>query len=424
MSTVSSQSKFSTSSIIRLVLTIALSVICVFLMKYAASFGLSKILGRFSIASNSLAAANEALALTPSDPEAHLARSILLNRIGRGAEATQEMELAVSLRPQDDYLWLEVGNLRDSNGGQDSALVAFDNAVRLAPHYGHTHWQRGNLLLRLGQYDRGFNDLRFAASRNRDFLPNLMDLAWAISGGDPSKTERLVGFDDSEARLSLARLYARHGKASAALAQVRALRSIPEAARGDLIRSLIQARAYVEAFELWRNSIADRTSTFSIQNSDFEQNLSFEDVGFGWKVLRSDRVKIALDVNNPHTGSRSLRITFEGYDNPDAVVSQLVLVQSQHTYKVSAWVKTSDLVTGGLPVLVIVDANDGAKLVGSTPFASNTNDWTNVSFEFEAPPSGAVYLRMERLACSSSPCPIFGQVWLDSFDLQELAQSK
>src|SRR4029450_555089 len=96
-----SERKSPTSLIARLAITIAVGVACVMLMKYTASFGLSRILGRFSVGANSLAAANEAVTLAPSDPEAHQARSILLNQIGQTAEAVQEMELAVTLRPQD-----------------------------------------------------------------------------------------------------------------------------------------------------------------------------------------------------------------------------------------------------------------------------------------------------------------------------------
>jgi tetratricopeptide (TPR) repeat protein len=419
-----SKSNLATSSILRLGVTIAIIVACVVLMKDAASFGLSKILGRFAISTNSIAAANEAVALTPADPEARQARSILLSRIGRTAEALREMEIAVSLRPKDDYLWLELGNLRDSNGDQHSALAAFDNAVRFAPHYGHTHWQRGNLLIRLGRYEEGFNDLRLAASRNRDFLPSLIDLAWSLSRGDATATERLVGFDDAETRLALARFYANHGKGVAALEQLRKVRTIPEPVRADLIRSLIQTKSYLEAFEIWRSATPDSVSAFAIQNSDFEQDLSFDHVGFGWQISRHDQLKVALDVNNPHKGSRSLRITFEGYDNPAVVLSQLMLVQPQHTYEVQAWVRTKDLITGGPPVLGIVDAADGAKLGASDNLGMAANsDWTNVSFEFKSPQtSRAVYLRLERQACSSSPCPIFGHVWLDAFELQELPQ--
>jgi tetratricopeptide (TPR) repeat protein len=390
-------------------------------MNYAASFGLSKILGRGSVYTNSLPAADNAVALTPADPEAHQARAILLGRTGRTAEAVREMEIAVSLRPQDDYLWLEVGNLRDDNRDQASALAAFDNAVRLAPHYGHTHWQRGNLLVRLGRYEEAFAELRMAASYNREFLPSLIDLAWGISRGEPKTTERLVQFNDEKTRLALARFYALHGKGAEALDQLHELRTIGEDARADLVRSLIQTKAYAAAFELWKNSAGNSTPKFSIQNSSFEQDLTFDDVGFGWQLLRHDQVKPALDVNNSHEGARSLRITFEGYDNPAVVLSQLLLVMPQRSYRVSAWARTKDLVTGGLPILAVVDANGGEILGTSSAFQTRDSNWTNVTFEFKAPTaSNAVYIRLQRQSCSSSPCPIFGHVWLDAFELQEL----
>ena len=79
-------------------------------------------------------------------------------------------------------MWIELGNTREELGDNEGALAALDRAVRSAPYYAHPHWQRGNLLLRLGRYDEAFADLRQAAASNRKYFPNLMELAWASHG--------------------------------------------------------------------------------------------------------------------------------------------------------------------------------------------------------------------------------------------------
>ena len=416
--------KLNQSQPFRLLVAAVVIAVCIGLMKTAATFGLSKILTTYSIRANSIEAANTAVQLTPSDPEAHRARAAILNNLGLTADALKEIEVAVGLRPQDDYLWLEVGALRDGNGDRNSALTAFDNAVKFAPHYGHTHWQRGNLLVRMGRYDEGFDELRRAAARNPNFLPGLIDLAWGISRGDAQLIEQLVQPQNDRTRLVLARFLANHGKGAEAAGHVRNISTtIPEEARNDLIRSLVHAKSYSEAFELWKAGRSNTTISSPIQNGSFEEELILNEIGFGWQALQDDKVVFALDVNRPFDGSRSLRITFEGYGNQTPVLSQLMLVKPQQAYRISFAVKTRDMITGGLPLLTVIDANTGEILEKSSNFKPNEGDaWTRMSFDLNtAPTSKAVYLRLERTACSSSPCPIFGQLWLDSFQVEEIS---
>ncbi|HEX6731354.1 MAG TPA: tetratricopeptide repeat protein, partial [Pyrinomonadaceae bacterium] len=362
--------------------------------------------------------ANEAVRLAPSDPQAHQARAIVLNNLRLPVDAAREMEIAVSLRPHDDYLWLELGALRDVAGHTDAALAAFDRAVAFAPDYGHTHWQRGNLLVRMRKYDEGFKELRTAVSSNRDFLPGLIDLAWAISRGDARIAEQLVQVND-DTRLAFARFLARQGKATETLEHIRQVRTpIPGEVRDDLIRSLIQHKAYPEAYEIWSS---DNAEISAIKNGSFEGDLVLENPGFGWQAAKVAGVSFALDVNQPHTGSRSLRISFDGYENQEqAIVSQLVLVKSDHTYHLTFTWRTRDLVTGGLPAITVSDAATGQMIARSEAIQPEAKEWTSMRLEFKTLTSSkAVFIKLQRNKCSSSPCPVFGQVWLDSVVVDE-----
>lgn len=412
----------NSSRVIRLLAATTLIVTCILLMKSAATFGFSKILSRYSLSTNSLEAANQAVRLTPNDADAHRARAVVLNNSGLKDGAAKEMERAASLRPRDDLLWMEVGMLRDGYGESDLALAAFDESIKCAPYYGHPRWQRGNLLVRLGRYDEGFNDLRLAVTSNRDLLPGLIDLAWGISRGDAQLTEQLVQFQDNRTRLALARCFARRGKAAEALQQFRKISTtVTEDARADLVRTMIQSKAYTEAFQIW-NAGAENSTTDPILDGGFEQDLILDQNGFGWQAPKYENVIFALDVKGADSGSRSLRITFEGYDNPAPVISQLILVKSDHNYRVSFAVRTKDLVTGGLPVLKVVDANSGQVLGTSQSFHGAMNEWTPGSVNFKTGSSTtAVLLRVERNACSSAPCPMFGHIWLDSFAIDQVS---
>src|SRR5262245_31379613 len=195
--------------IMRMIFRILAIVCCLFLIQASARFGLARMFARYARATNSIDVADAAVRMASSDPEAHHARASL-----------QSLERAVALRYRDDYLWVELGNRREEAGDMQGALAALDQAVRWAPHYAHTHWQRGNLLLRMGQPNEAFAALRIAAAANPRYAPNVIDLAWGISRNDLKTTEALLDIKDDKQRLAFIRFLARYGKGSEVLDQI------------------------------------------------------------------------------------------------------------------------------------------------------------------------------------------------------------
>ena len=133
--------------------------------------------------------------------------------------AVTEFQRAVQLRPRDYYLWMLLGVTEDQNGDQQTALAALKQSVSLAPTYAKPRWQLGNLLLRMGQTDQAFAELRRAASDNPELLPNVIDLAWGIYGGDVNAVLAVVPPQTDAARLELAIFFARHQQSSTAADQ-------------------------------------------------------------------------------------------------------------------------------------------------------------------------------------------------------------
>src|SRR5262245_6268354 len=125
---------------VRLVVAIIGIAFCGLMIRTAARMGSARLLERYAVMTNSIAAANQSTITAPSDADAQLTRATLLNNSRLTAEARDAQEHAVRLRPADYSLWLGLGVLRDDAGDTDAALAAFNEAVRFAPYYAQTHW--------------------------------------------------------------------------------------------------------------------------------------------------------------------------------------------------------------------------------------------------------------------------------------------
>ena len=375
---------------------------------------------RYALATNSIEGADDAVRLAPSDPEAHRARATILNRLQKPDEAAKSLERATALRYRDDYLWIELGNTREELGDTDAALAALGQAVRWAPYYAHTRWQRGNLLLRMGRANDAFTDLRRAALANPRYEPNLIDLAWGISRNDLKTTESLLDIENDNERLAFIRYLARNGKGRQALDEIRLLSApLSTENKNELVRLLFDAKAFNESFDLWVPPGKFRKPLFI--NAGFEDPLVLNESGFDWSVAPQQKNHLAIDVSEKLSGAKSLQINLDGSWAPGTpLLSQTFTVDPNISYRLSFAVKTKELVTGGPPVIVVNDATNNQLLGKSDNFPTATTPWTKLSFDFTTlPNSQAAVIRLQRSNCDSSPCPIFGTLWLDEFSIEQ-----
>jgi len=414
---------------------------CLFGIQAAARYGFSQLLMTYALTAGNLSAAKKAIQLTPKDSEAHFAGAALLSLSGTPDQAVIELERAVALRPADYGLWSELGLLRDQTGDPAGALKAFDEAVRRAPFYSQPRWNRGNVLLRKGEYEAAFNDLNRAAQSNPELIPSLIDLAWGVSRGDVKLTEQLAQINSDRLRIAFARFLARRGKAQEAIAQFGYAGNVPEGIKRELVEQLLAKGAFKEAFDIWKvtHGVESGREVLgpSIYDGGFEGPLSFDQGGFSWRVPSDlQATSVSLDSSQPHSGSKDLRIEFGGNSNPGSVlVSQVILVEPAkpgspagqprwggRRYKVNFTARSEDVVTGGLPFLNVSDASGDQKRLGqSRPLASGTSGWQFFDLEFTTTPTTtAVVLSLQRENCTTSPCPIFGSISLDSFSVEQL----
>jgi hypothetical protein len=401
---------------------------CLAVIRSSAAFGVSRLLVTYSLTARNAAAAKKATSVTPADAEAHLADAALLSLSQQPDQSAIELERAVALRPADYGLWSELGLMRDQLGNTAAAIAAFDEAVKRAPFYSQPRWNRGNVLLRAGQYEAAFNDLNQAAQSNPELVPRLLDLAWGVSRGDVALTEELAQIKNEKMRIAFARFLARRGRGKEAVAQFARAGSVPDAVKREVVEQLLVKGAFNDAFAIWSASHSSEAGRELVQpaiyDGGFEGTLEVGAGGFGWRIPRDlQATSISLDSVQPQSGARCLRVEFSGNSSPGLpVVSQLILVEPSRHYKINFAGRSQEIVTGGRP---LVAANDAAgeqkRLAQSTPLAQGDSDWRTFSFEFTTEPTtSAVLISLQRENCTSSPCPIFGSVSLDSFSVEQL----
>jgi hypothetical protein len=229
----------------------------------------------------------------------------------------------------------------------------------------------------------------------------------------------------------LAKTFARRGKPAEAVALFREAGEVTALGRRELVTALITARDFSEAYEVWSSGRDTHSGDYkggigAITDGDFEGEINLDESGFGWQLRRDQPgVAISRDTGQPRSGVYSLRLDWKGGSNPaGAVVSQLVLVSANTRYQLRFAVRTEEIVSGGLPLIVATDASGSAPhpLGSSAPLPAGTNGWQEVTLEFTTgDTTRTVLISLQRQSCPSGPCPIFGRLWLDTFTLEKLS---
>lgn len=412
---------------LRLAVALVVAVACVWGIRAAWRVGAARLLTYHGKMAQLPVQTDSAIKRTPEDPEAHSGHALVLLNQGNLAVALPEYERAVALRPRDYFLWLELGRARDMNNDERGALAALEQSVRLAPAYAEPHWQLGNVLFRAGRLEDAFRELRRAAVGDSALLPNFIDLAWGASDGDPNAVEQFVRPENASWRIALAKYFIKRGRTAEALAQFRLAGGISTEDRQMLLFELMKGGRYKEAYEVWLAESANlkKDDTLMIDGG-FENKMSRTNTAFGWQVADDTQfINVSLDSKKTLRGEQSLRVDFKGESNPlQPILKQLVVVEPDTRYRLSFNVRVEEIVTGGLPLIILIDASaKGEQVLAQSPLIQhNTGEWQNYTFDLKtAKTTEAVTIMLRRQNCSLSPCPIFGRLWLDDFILQKIA---
>ncbi|MEK6280887.1 MAG: hypothetical protein AABN95_11080 [Acidobacteriota bacterium] len=387
--------------------------------------GFASLLSTYGARAKNIAATQAASSLSPNDPEPHYVRAAILEANGDFPAAVEEYTQAARLRADDYVLWQALAHARELKGDTAGALAAARQSVALAPHYAQPHWQLGNILVRARQLEEGFRELRLAGQSDSQLLPSIIDLAWQLSGEDVELVKRLIGPQSPDFYKALAEYFKKRNRFSDAVEMFRAAGAAAEQERRLFLEEMISARRFDVAAVLWSmdHSADSKSMVSELRNAGFEQEGDLDKPGFSWRQdNKAESLSISLDLSKPKEGRSSLRVDFKGDSEPGVpVISQLILVEPRTRYQLQFAARTEDLVSGGLPYVVISDAGNNNVLAQTGLFPRQITDWQDYVLDFtSADTVSTIQLMLRRAPCSKSPCPIFGRLWLDNFFLRKL----
>jgi len=379
----------------------------------------SNYFAKAAIAADSLDEAATAIRYQPENPGAHEAYGLGLLQRNEFVEASEAFTRAVSLSPNDYRLWLRLAKAQTLGGESGSAETAYSRAVELAPDYSLPNIELGRMYLERGQLGKAFQFLGAAARLDQSYYAEVLKSANAAFGDNPEAIERAVGPISTKGKSIVAWYFVDR---SWMTERTRAFLLSDEPTleeKNTFIRFLRARKNYPFAREVWLSRLATdgqtADATAAIFDGGFELTTASDSSGFGWQIDQGiPSTSITLDRKNVHSGQVALNIRLAGnVELRRPLVSQLAVVVPGKRYTVSFFFRAGELVSAGLPAILVTDPLTNVILGRSDAIEDSKGAWIQRSVAFTAPTDGAVVVSFQRPDCQTQPCPIFGEVSID-----------
>ncbi len=344
------------------------------------------------------------------------------------ARAIRSYLTALSLNPASSETWLDLATAYESEANLVAARDAFLNAKKAYPLSADVSWRYGNFLLREGELEPAFIEMRLAVAGD----PKRAAKAFSSSLRTGSSIETILDRvlpPLTEAYLDVIRDQTTEGHTGNALKVWDRLASLhPRFSLRDsfsLVGALMTERRIAEASRVWDQAVlfaglADLQSPPGsvLWDGGFESGVTGG--GFSWLFSEEFRgVQLGTDTQEKHSGSRSLRLTFDGKFNINfAGVCHYVPVLSSSTYRFSAWVKARALATdqGIRFQLHSLGTQDTSTAVTSE--VHGTAPWTRIELPWSAGKDvQEVHVCVVRFPSEDAANKIQGTAWVDDVAL-------
>jgi Carbohydrate binding domain/Tetratricopeptide repeat len=342
--------------------------------------------------------------------------------------AIHNYQTSLVLDPHSADTWLDLGTAYESEGNLAAARNAFVQAKRVYPLSPEVSWRYGNFLLRRGETDAAFAEIRHAVETD----PKRGAAAFALCmrfEPDVNSALHLVLPDSQAAYLGVISALAEQEKTDQALAVWSRLATLhPKIQLSDsypLLELLLHKRQVTDAQLVWAQALvfagASRPPDPSgslVWDGGFESNLVGG--GFAWRYSSFVHgVVVTVDTKEKHSGSRSLRLTFNGLSNVSFNdVCQYIPVQPSTSYRFSAWVQTRALSTDQGVRFGLHSIGDLSSPIVWTDSVQGTQPWTKVELPWT---SGndvrELQLCVSRNLSAKFDSKIGGLAWIDDIAL-------
>jgi len=330
------------------------------------------------------------------------------------------LHAATALNPGRSEYWLDRAVAEHLVGDSGNERNSLDKVRAANPHSSDVAWQIGNLYLSQGALEPAFREYRRVLENNSVLTPQALEICWRVRPDIDFLLQNVIPASADEPLLSL--LVSRnHPDAAARVWDRMAALQQPVERRllFDYLDYLFTHHYPVRASRVWQQAATlsnlaayQPTETNLLVNGDFRLNVLNN--GFDWIYQKSSAVSLAIDPDESHSGSRSLRIEFQGPGIEDSGIRQLVSVNPDTEYAFSGYYKAAEMDGAGAPKFAIEDVYSGARLFMSDDLR-DAGSWTNVNGRFTTgPETDLIVLRVARVPAGR---PIRGKLWIDGLKL-------
>src|SRR6266478_5371623 len=344
------------------------------------------------------------------------------------ARAIRSYLSALSFNPASSETWLDLATAYESEGNLGAARDAFLHAKKVYPLSAGVSWRYGNFLLRQGELDSAFSEMRLAVQADPNRAAEAFSRALRAGSSIETTIDRVLP-PITDAYLEVIWDQTTDGHTENAvkvwnrLAPLHPHISLPESF--SLVNALMTEKRIAEASRVW-----DQAALFAgladlqgppgsvLWDGGFESNV--KDGGFSWLILGGLRnVQVGFDTQEKHSGNRSLRLIFDAKSSDYFLgICHYVPIKPSTAYLFSAWAKTRALTTDqgirfqlhSLDSQYAATANT-SDVHGTSPWTRTTMSWTSANDVHE------VQVCLARFPSEEAGSKIQGTVWVDDVAL-------
>jgi tetratricopeptide (TPR) repeat protein len=261
---------------------------------------------------------------------------------------------SVSLNPNEARYWMDLAGAYEMAGNLGKAEEALRTAQRDYPNSGDVAWRFGNFLLRQNRVDEAFGQIHHAVTEDPKLTALAVSRCWRSTQDIEQILNTVIPADADAYWGALEFLIGAHEPDAAMTVWKRLVSTHPDFELPQsfpLFEMLVELGRAEDAATVWQQALSlarikpvpDGAGNL-IWNGTFEGDLL--NGGFAWRYRPQLGADINWDEQTFHSGSRSLRIDFDGTANVDfQEFWQYALVQPNTRYRFSAYVHTEELST-------------------------------------------------------------------------------
>jgi tetratricopeptide (TPR) repeat protein len=338
---------------------------------------------------------------------------------------------AVEIDPHGTSTWLDLAAMYESEGNDAAARSAFLNAKESYPLSAEVSWRYGNFLLRQGQLDPAFDEIKRSVEADPSRAAEAFSRAARVEPDAEVILNRVLPVNQNVYLAVIQDLTVEQQVENALKVWRRLAAMRPKIALQDafmLVMTLRQTGRAQEAHEVWEQAAEfagleqlEGPKNSAVWDGGFESDVTNQTYAqtYAWRFSNNSHgVQIGFDPQEKHSGKRSLRVSFGGNSDIDfRDVCQTVPMEGGTSYELSGWMQSKELTTDRGVRLELRPGSPGSTAV-NTAEIHGTQSWTRFEAVWEgAKDSQETEVCLRREASDQEDNKIRGTVWLDDVAL-------